>query len=217
MPIVTGGPGAIPVIGIDKVSGMLAPNQALAQNLLLTLAGSVDTISQKFETREPTDTQYLDYRQDYFGPNQPPLTYGKIRKSIQNEFNFFIKDDWKITPNFTLNLGLRWDLFQVPFFESGTGKNWTRGLVGGNSAAFGYSGRSFDNWMSGGTSQKGDLTQIVLIGQGTPYPDQGIWPSDRNNFAPAVGFAWSPNWLGKDKTTVRGGYQISYQLPGNTL
>src|SRR6058998_533438 len=217
MPIVTGGAGAIPVTGIDRVPGLLAPNQTLAQNLLLTLAGSVDTISQKFETRKPTDTQYLDYRQDYFGPGQPPLTYGKIRSSIQNEFNFFLKDDWKITPNLTVNLGLRWDVFQVPYFESQTGKNWTRGLVGGDSAAFGYSGRSFNNWMSGGTPQKGDLTQIVLIGRGTEYPDQGIWPSNKHNFAPAVGFAWSPAWLGKDKTTVRGGYQIAYQLPGNTL
>ena len=75
MPIVTGGPGAIPVTGIDRVPGLLSPNQVLAQNLLMTLAGSVDTISQKFETREPTDSKYLDYRDDYFGPNQPPLTY----------------------------------------------------------------------------------------------------------------------------------------------
>src|SRR5919108_389812 len=217
MPIVTGGPGAIPVTGIDRVPGLLSPNQVLAQNLLMTLAGSVDTISQKFETREPTDTKFVDYRDDYIGPNQPSRSYGKIRTSHQNEFNFFVKDDWKIRPNFTLNLGLRWDLFQVPFFESGTGKNWTRSLVGGSSAAFGYSGRSFNNWMSGGTPQKGDLTQIVLVGPGTPYPDQGIWPSDKNNFAPAVGFAWSPALGGKDKTTVRGGYQIGYQLPGNTL
>jgi hypothetical protein len=217
MPIVTGGPGAIPVTGIDKVPGLLSPNQTLAQNLLMTLAGSVDTISQKFETREPTDTQFLDYRQDYIGPNQPEKTYGKIRTSIQNEFNFFVKDDWKITPGFTLNLGLRWDLFQVPYFESGSGKNWTRGLVGGSSAAFGYSGRSFNNWMSGGTPQQGELTQIVQIGKGTPYPNDGIWPSNKHNFAPAVGFAWSPGFAGKDKTTVRGGYQISYQLPGNTL
>jgi hypothetical protein len=217
MPIVTGGPGAIPVTGIDKVPGLLSPNQTLAQNLLLTLAGSVDTISEKFETREPTDTQYVDYRQTYNGPHQPPQTYGRVRKTIQNEFNFFVKDDWKITPNFTLNLGLRWDLFQVPYFESLSGKNFTYGLTGGSSAAFGYSGRSFNNWMSGGTPQKADLTQIVLIGRGSPYPHQGLWPSDKHNFAPAVGFAWSPNWAGKDKTTVRGGYQIAYQLPGNTL
>jgi hypothetical protein len=217
MPIVTGGAGAIPVTGVDKVPGLLAPNLALAQNLLLTLAGSVNTISEKFETREPTDTQYLDYRQTYNGPQQPPQTYGKIRKTIQDEFNFFVKDDWKITPNFTLNLGLRWDLFQVPYFQSVSGKNFTWGLQGGSSAAFGISGRSFNNWMSGGTAQKGDLTQIVQIGKGTPYPNQGLWPSDKHNFAPAIGFAWSPGWGGKDKTTVRGGYQLAYQLPGNTL
>src|SRR6266704_3311310 len=29
--------------------------------------------------------------------------------------------------------------------------------------------------------------------------------------------AWSPARLGKEKTTLRGGYQIAYQLPGNTL
>ena len=217
MPIVTGGAGAIPVTGIDKVPGLLAPNLALAQNMLLTLAGSVNTISEKFETREPTDTQYLDYRQTYNGPQQPPNTYGKIRTTKQNEFNFFVKDDWKITPDLTLNLGLRWDLFQVPYFESVSGKNFTWGLRGGSSAAFGISGRSFNEWMSGGTAQKGDLTQIVQIGKGTPYPNQGLWPSDKHNFAPAIGFAWSPRWGGKDKTTVRGGYQIAYQLPGNTL
>ena len=44
-----------------------------------------------------------------------------------------------------------------------------------------------------------------------------MWPSDRNNFAPAIGFSWAPGFGGKDKTTVRGGYQISYLLPGNSL
>ena len=217
MPTINGGAGDIPVTGIDKVAGLLTPNQTLAQNLLLSLSGSVDSITEKFETREPTDTKFVDFRDTYYSKDNPPKTYGRIRTAIQNEFNFFVKDDWKITPSFTLNLGIRWDLFRVPHFESATGKNWTRNLLGGNEAVFGYSGRSIANWMSGGTPQKGDLTQIVLTGRGTPYPDQGIWPSDKNNFAPAVGFAWSPTWAGKDKTTVRGGYQIAYQLPGNTL
>lgn len=217
MPTVTGGAGDIPVTGLDKVPGLLTSNLSLAQNLLLSLSGSVDSISEKFETREPTDTKFVDFRDTYYSKDNPPKTYGRIRTAIQNEFNFFVKDDWKVTPSLTLNLGVRWDLFRVPHFESATGKNWTRNLLGGNNAVFGYSGRSIDNWMSGGTPQKGELTQIVLTGPGTQYPDQGIWPSDRNNFAPAIGFAWSPSWGGKDKTTVRGGYQIAYQLPGNTL
>src|SRR5205823_5521954 len=109
----------------------------------------------------------------------------------------------------------RYDLFRVPNQTSASGKNWTQGLLGGNQAVFGYSGRSVADWMPGGSAQKGDLTQIVAIGEGTPYPNQGVWPSDRNNFGPAVGFAWSPRFWGKDKTTIRGGYQIAYQLPGN--
>jgi hypothetical protein len=32
-----------------------------------------------------------------------------------------------------------------------------------------------------------------------------------------VGFAWSPHLGGRDKTTSRGGYQIAYLLPGNSL
>src|SRR5207248_9116619 len=140
---------------------------------LLTLAGSVASTSQRFETWEPTDTTFLDYKQSYNHPGQPPDTHGKIRENHQNEFNFFFKDDWKVGSSLTLNLGVRWDLFRVPYFESATGKNWTRNLLGGNQAVFGYSGRSINSWMSGGTAQKGDLTQIVLTGRGTPYPDQG--------------------------------------------
>jgi hypothetical protein len=217
MPTVNGGAGDIPVMGIDRVVGLLTPNQTLAQNLLLSLTGSVDSITEKFETREPTDTKFVDFRDTYYNKDNPPKTYGRIRTAIQNEFNFFVRDDWKVTPGLTLNLGVRWDIFRVPHFESATGKNWTRNLLGGNQAVFGYSGRSIDNWMSGGTAQKGELTQIVLTGKGTQYPDQGVWPSDKNNFAPAIGFSWSPSFGGKDKTTVRGGYQIAYQLPGNTL
>jgi len=84
-----------------------------------------------------------------------------------------------VTPRFTLNLGLRYDLMRVPYNQSATGKNWTPGFLGGNAAIFGYSGRSTDSWMSGGGPQKGDLTQVVLVGKGTPYPKQGIWPADK--------------------------------------
>jgi hypothetical protein len=196
---------------------MLPPNITLAENLLLSLSGSVASIVQKFETREPTDTRFLDFRESFFQPEEPRHGYGAIRNFRQNEFSTFIKDDWKVTPRFTLNLGLRWDWMQVPYMLNGSGKNFTPGYLGGNDAIFGYSGRSIGDWMSGGGPQKGELTQTVLIGKDTKYPKQGIWRSDRNNFGPALGFAWSPEWWGRDKTTFRAGYQIVYQLPGNGL
>jgi hypothetical protein len=217
IPQVYGGTGGVPVRGIDTIAGLLPANITLAQDLLLSLSGSVDRIVQRFEIQEPTDTRFLDYRGTYLHPEDPLQSYGTIHDWHQNEINFFAKDDWKVTRNLTLNLGVRYDLMRVPFMLSRNGEPFTPGLKGGNSALFGYSGRSFADWMSGGGPQKGDLTQTLLIGQGTSSPNQGIWPSDRNNFSPAIGFAWSPGWWGQDKTTIRGGYQIAYQLPGNSF
>jgi hypothetical protein len=217
IPHAYGGAGDFPVRAFDNIPGLLTTNITNANNLLMSLAGSVNDTRERFEIREPTDTRFLDYRDTYFHPDNPEGTYGRIRDWSQDEFNFFIKDDWKVTPNFTLNMGVRYDLMRVPYLQSASGKGFTPGIEGGNLAIFGYSGRSFDSWMSGGTPQHGDPTRTVLVGPGTDRPKEGAWPSDRNNFGPALGFAWSPGRWGQDKTTIRGGYQIAYQLPGNSL
>jgi hypothetical protein len=209
--------GNVSVSGVDQVSGLLTNNITLAQNLLAFLSGSVAAVSQRFETWEPTDTQFLDYKTSYHHPGQPEGTRGKIRENHQNEFNWFFKDDWKVRPNLTLNLGLRWDLFRVPDFRSATGHFWSRGPIDGNAGYFGISGRNFNEAFHNGGQTKAAPTQIALIGTDSKYSNLGIWPTDHNNFAPAIGFAWSPGFWGKDKTTLRGGYQISYLLPGNSL
>jgi hypothetical protein len=59
---------------------------------------------------------------------------------LLNEFNWFVKDDWKVRPNLTINLGLRWDLFRVPYFSSISGANWTRGPIDGGAGWYGISG-----------------------------------------------------------------------------
>jgi hypothetical protein len=217
IPVAVGGAGNVGVTGINLVPGLLTNNVTLAQNVLLFLTGSVGSTMQRVETWEPTDTQFLDYKTSYNHAGQPPETRGKVRRFHQNEFNWFIKDDWKVKPNLTLNLGLRWDLFRVPFVESATGQQWTRGPIDGNAGFFGISGRDFSEAFHNGGQIKADVTKIALIGSGSKYPDLGMWPSDTNNFAPAFGFVWSPGFAGKDKTTIRGGYQISYLLPGNSL
>jgi hypothetical protein len=206
IPHVVGGAGnvAIPASAFS-VTGLLAANQTAAQNLLLTLNGSVQSISQAFILNDPTWTDFRDYLE--------PDGYFKTRRINQNEFSWFFKDDWKIRPSLTLNLGVRYEYFGVPYEANGlTGAVVGGGLAGG----FGWSGDSFENFWSPG-SQRGDLTTVEFIGPRSPNPDKQIYQDDWNNFGPAVGFSWSVPWLGANKTSVRGGYSVTYQGGGRGL
>jgi hypothetical protein len=54
------------------------------------------------------------------------------------------------------------------------------------------------------------LTVLEPVGPNSINPSRRILPVDGNNFGPAIGFAWRLPWLGEGKTTVRGGYQITF-------
>jgi len=98
------------------------------------------------------------------------------------EYNFYFQDDWRVSPRLTLNLGLRYEYNTVPFDKSGMQVVADKPLG----------------------SRTGDVT-LLPAGPGT---GQTWYNNDLNNFAPAVGFAWSP--FGGQKTSVRGGYRVSY-------
>jgi hypothetical protein len=184
----------MPGLGGTNASGN---NQAM-RNLLSFLAGSLGQITQHSYMQNPTK---LDAFDDY-------KTYaGKIRDMRINEFSLFFKDDWKVGRNLTLNLGVRYDYFGVPYETSGLMPL----PVGGGSGAFGISGKSFADWMSPGV-RNGSPTVIQYVGKNSPNPDIPWHQDDWNNFGPAVGFAWQVPWFGAGKTTVRGGYQVTYQI-----
>ena len=140
IPHAYGGDGDVPVTGIDQIPGLLPSNESLAEDVLLSLSGSLEYIAQKFEIREPTDTRFLDFRDSWAHSDNPPGTNGRLKDWHMNEINFFIKDDWQVTPNFTLNLGVRYDLIRVPYLLSASGANFTPGLEGGNQTGWGYTG-----------------------------------------------------------------------------
>src|SRR6185295_15099213 len=73
---------------------------------------------------------------------------------------------------------------------------------------FGVSGNSFADWMKPGV--RGEPTSIEFVGKNSPNPGTPWYPDDYNNFGPAVGFAWQVPWFGAGRTTVRGGYQMTY-------
>src|SRR2546425_1044574 len=177
------------------MTGLGATDAGRARNLLNYLSGSLASVNNLYFLTDPKSSTFSDYRKDHFVTNTVK----------QREFSFFVKDDYKIRPSVTLNLGVRWEWYGVPFSGSGLAV----APVGGGGAAFGISGRDFSGWMNPGA--RADQTTLEFVGPGSPNPGKSVYKNDWNNFGPAVGFAWQVPWFGKDKTTVRGGYQITFQ------
>jgi len=167
-------------------------NVTTAQNLLLDLAGSVSNLSLQFNVHSPTDQVFT-----------APV---RVKNYHQNEWAAFVKDDWKVLKSLTLNAGVRWDWYGSIYDQAGMMPLPTEGP----EAIFGISGRSFaDAWFRPGPARAG-LTNFEYVGKNSQHPDKSYFPNDWNNFGPAVGFAWQVPWFGAGKTTVRGGYQITY-------
>jgi hypothetical protein len=179
-------------------------NLAGVRNVLDFLSGSLASVSQFQYLQNPTKiSAFEDYKTF-------PL---RIRDFHGNEASTFFKDDWKVKSTLTLNLGLRWDYFGAPYEANGLMPL----PVGGPAGVWGISGSGFSDWMKPGT--RGANTAITFVGKNSPNPGTPFYENDYNNFGPAVGFAWQVPWIGAGKTTVRGGYQITYQIgqPANNL
>ena len=185
-----------------------AGNNLAMRSLLALLSGSLQQVTQlNWLSSASSLDKFTDYR----------TSIQRIRQLNQNEASAFFKDDWKVSRHWTVNVGLRWDYYGVPWVSNGL----TAAPVGGGNALFGVSGRGFDSWMKslplGAAYDPNLLTQITFVGPDSPNAKLSVWPKDKNNFGPALGFAWQIPWFGEGQTTLRGGYQISYLSGGGRL
>lgn len=115
------------------------------------------------------------------------IRYGASSQYFRNySYSFFGQDDWRISNNFSVNVGLRYEFF-APVTEK-------YGRLANLDIAPGFTA----------------VTAVVAGGVG-PYtgqfPDSLINP-DRNNWAPRIGIAWRP--FAKDSLLFRAGYGIYY-------
>ncbi len=117
------------------------------------------------------------YRQSFAGAG----TTGPETHPDNNEYGFFVQDDWRISPKFTLNLGLRYD-YQAIAKPPITNSNPTT-IQDPNTFT----------------------TRTTRTLPDFGY-DTGFRPSDKNNFAPRIGLSYAFD----DKTVIRGGYGIYY-------
>jgi hypothetical protein len=126
---------------------------------------------------------------------------------------FFIHDDWRVSPNLTVNLGLRYD------YEGGMTEAQNRNV------------RGFDLTTASPIQAQAQANFAALPPAGVPLSaaeygarviggysyasedDPGIWNADTNNWQPRVGFTYK---LG-EKSVIRGGvglFVAPFQIQG---
>lgn len=132
------------------------------------------------------------------------LGSGVFDRSLRtDDFAGFIQDDFKVNDRLTLNLGLRYDVFTFPRDIRGRLVNFIPEQFRAGTTA----------------SPAGPPNGIVQAGNGTlpgvPTVDDTLIPTDKNNFAPRIGFAYRP--LDSDRLALRGGYGIYYDRPSTRL
>jgi len=96
---------------------------------------------------------------------------------------FYFQDDWKVTPNLTLNLGLRYDLLMLPHEINGNSRTLRWDLDPAGPVLWPEDSRK-------SAEGKGKVVDL--------------WINEHWHIAPRVGLAYRVN----DRTAVRGGYGI---------
>ncbi|MCC6589531.1 MAG: carboxypeptidase regulatory-like domain-containing protein [Bryobacterales bacterium] len=120
-----------------------------------------------------------------------------VARLRSTDFMPYFQDDFRVTANLTLNIGLRWEL-HTPF------KDINRG---GSLADLTYPGGRILYRDKGYT----ELVNNPILAA-CCAPDTLI-PTDYKAFAPRIGFAWRP--LANNRLVVRGGYGIFYDVLHN--
>jgi hypothetical protein len=176
--------------------GASAADITQAKNLYAMLTGRITTLTGDARINAAGDQYQLLGRS---------RAEGRMR-----EFNFFVSDSWRLRPSITVSAGLRYVL-QNPFYP--TNDSYTTVT---RAALYGRSGDG--NIFKPGTLT-GERPGYISYPKG-----EYAYNTDRNNWAPSVGFAWqvSPatgfmkliRGSEEGDVVVRAGWAMAYQRPG---
>lgn len=105
-----------------------------------------------------------------------------------NSVEWWAQDNWQVNPRLNLNYGLRWT-YNGRFHEAGDKgiSIFLPSLKNAQYPGFGFEGKEL----------------------------KALYPADWNNFAPRLGFAFTPRRGGK--TVIRGGYGVYYDIINGNL
>ena len=172
-----------------------------AQNLYALLTGRVTSIAGDARINEDTG-QY-----ESFGVG--------TQRARMRESGLFIQDSWRWKPNFTVNLGLRYEL-QFPFYP--LNDSFSTATLADLCGISGVNPDTTCNLFQAGVTP-GKRPEFINFGKG-----EAGYNTDYNNVAPSVGLAWTlkgqEGALGKvfgsseADTVFRAGYTRSFNRNG---
>jgi len=155
--------------------GLSSTQFTTANSLLALVTGALNTGVQTFNVADRTSG---------FTPR-----VGSNRHLDYNTLAFYGADTWRVKPNLSLNIGLRWEYIGPLTERDGLGlmpKDTSLAVLNDPKALLDFAGK----------------------GTGRDFLAR-----DLNNFAPNFSFAWDPFKDGK--TSIRGGFSIAYAIDNN--
>jgi hypothetical protein len=127
---------------------------------------------------------------------------------------FYGQDTWKLRPNLQLDYGVRYQYFRMPVDKNDMLDVFLPDLYNPANALQCANATCTSFLRNVGDPMNG----IAVAGSNSPF-GRRIQQSDKNNFGPRLGFAWSPAGKegfigsltgGPDRTVIRGGYGVYY-------
>jgi hypothetical protein len=119
-----------------------------------------------------------------------------------NEYEWYVQDSWRAKPNLTLTFGIRHTILQTPWETKGQQVAPTIDTHA---------------WFQqrGAAAAKGQVFEpdFTFAPNGPFYKKPGFWPKSKDNFAPRLAIAYSPN----AKTSIRAGAGMYYDHYGQSL
>lgn len=169
--------GVYPTLSTFTGNGNSVPSAIGPQTLTATQRSTFDQLYNDVLGRIDRSIQ------TYFSDLKTFLPAGapRVRNYILNESGYFFQDDWRVSHRLTLNLGLRWEYFGVPYERDG---------------------------LQGSIDQANVVGLNATSSSLTVVPKGALYHNDLNNFAPRFGFAYDPK--GDGKMAIRGNWGVFY-------